>query len=127
MKRLKQKESNLLVPAKLHAPVKYTASERIKLTLQNYRLENKSIKSEIQQMKFEIENKSLDIKDNSLHNDFVSIMSNADNSKTPPPPVHEIFLGGTTEIPLFFKNWCSLSPYDNSLLFRSSCKISFFL
>ena len=84
MKRLKQKESNLLVPAKLHAPVKYTAPERIKLTLQNYRLENKSLKSEIQQMKLEIENKSLDIKNNSLHNDFVSIMSNADNSKIPP-------------------------------------------
>ena len=82
MKRLKQKESNLLVEVKLHAPVKHT--ERIKLTLQNYRIENKSIKSEIQQMKLEIENKSLDIKDNSLHNDFVSIMSNADNSKIPP-------------------------------------------
>ena len=84
MKRLKQKESNLLVPAKLHAPVKYTAPKRIKLTLQNYRLENKSLKSEIQQMKLEIENKSLDIKDNSPRNDFASIMSNA-------APVHEIF------------------------------------
>ena len=81
MKRLKQKESNLLVSAKLHAPVKYTAPERIKLTLQNYRLENKSLKSEIQQMKLEIENKLLDIKDNSLHNDVVSIMSNADYVK----------------------------------------------
>ena len=83
MKRLKQKESNLLVPGKLHAPVKHTAPECIKLTLQNYRIENKSLKSEIEQMKLEIENKSLDIKDNSLHNDFVSIMSNADNSKIP--------------------------------------------
>ena len=81
---LKKKESNLLIPAKLHAPIKHTAPERIKLTLQNIRLENKSLKSEVEQMKLEIEEKSLDIKDNSLHNDFVSIMSNADDSKIPP-------------------------------------------
>ena len=84
MKRLKQKESNLLVAAELHAPVKHTAPQRVKLTLQNDRKENKSLKSEIEQIKLEIKNKSLDIKDNSLHNDFVSIMSNADNSKIPP-------------------------------------------
>ena len=84
MKRLKQKQSNLLVAAKLHAPVKHTAPERIKLTLQNYRIENKSLNSEIEQIKLEIKNKSLDIKDNSLHNDFVSTMLNADNSKIPP-------------------------------------------
>ena len=83
-KKIKTEKSNLLVAAKLHAPVKHTAPERIKLTVQTYRIENKSLKSEIEQMKLEIENKSLDIKDNSLHNDFVSIMSNADNSKTPP-------------------------------------------
>ena len=68
----------------MHAPIKHTAPERIKLTLQNIRLENKSLKSEVEQMKLEIEEKSLDIKDNSLHNDFVSIMSNADDSKIPP-------------------------------------------
>ena len=73
-----------MIPAKLHAPIKHTAPERIKLTLQNIRLENKSLKSEVEQMKLEIEEKSLDIKDNSLHNDFVSIMSNADDSKIPP-------------------------------------------
>ena len=84
MKRLKQKEGNLLVAAKLHAPVKHTTPERIKLTLHNYRIENKSLKSEIEQIKLEIKNKSLDIKDNSFHNDFVSSISNADNSKIPP-------------------------------------------
>ena len=56
-KGLKKKDSNLSIPAKLHAPIKHTAPERIKLTLQNIHLENKSLKSEIEQMKNEIENK----------------------------------------------------------------------
>ena len=35
-------------------------------------------------MKHEIEHNSIDIKDNSLHKDFVSIISNADSCKMPP-------------------------------------------
>ena len=84
IKNLKKKEQNLMIPAKLHAPIKNTAPERIKLTMQNIRLENKMLKSEIEQMKHEIEHNSIDIKDNSLHKDFVSIISNADSSKMPP-------------------------------------------
>lgn len=85
IKSLKRKESNLLTPAKLHAPIKNTAPERIKLTLQNIRSENKALKSDMEQIKQELASKSVDIKDESLHNDFVSIMSNADNSSKMPP------------------------------------------
>ena len=52
--------------------------------MQKIRLENKMLKSEIEQMKHETEHSSIDIKDNSLHKDFVSIISNADSSKMPP-------------------------------------------
>ena len=74
-----------MIPAKLHALIKNTAPERIKLTMQNIRLENKMLKSEIEQMKHEIEHSSIDIKDNSLHKDFVSIISNTDSSSKMPP------------------------------------------
>ena len=117
-KNLKKKEQNLMIPAKLHAPIKNTAPERIKLTMQNIRLENKMLKLEIEQMKHEIEHSSIDIKDNSLHRDFVSIISNADSSKM--PPFMNFFLGGVTKIPFIFQNWCSLSSTIYNILFRTS-------
>lgn len=49
--------------------------------MQNICLENEARKSEIDQMKFEIEDRSIDIKDNSLHHDFVTINSDSDKSK----------------------------------------------
>ncbi len=84
IKSLKRKESNLSTPEKLHASIKNTAPERIKLTLQNIRSENKALKCDIKEMKQEIAGKSIDIKDESLHNDLVSIMSNVDNTEKRP-------------------------------------------
>ena len=55
---MKRKGSNLLIPAKLHASIKNTNSERIKSTMQNIHLENKALKSKTEQIKFEFENKS---------------------------------------------------------------------
>lgn len=81
---LNKREKKLLTPAKLNAPIKHTDPERVKLTMQNIRLENKLLKSEIEKMKNEIVNKSIDLKDQSLHNDFVKIMSDADTSRMPP-------------------------------------------
>ena len=80
---LKRKGSNLLIPAKLHASIKNTNSERTKSTMQNIRLENKALKSKTEQIKFEFENKSIGAKDNSLHRDFVKHFSNYDTSKMP--------------------------------------------
>ena len=80
---LKRKRDNLTSPAKLKAPISLTSPEKIKLTLQNYRLENKQLKSEIIQMQREIQGKSLTV-NNDLEKDLVNIMSNA-NSKDVPP------------------------------------------
>lgn len=49
--------------------------------MRNARLENNALKSETEQMKSEIENVSIDVKGNSLHHDFVAIISNSDESK----------------------------------------------
>ena len=43
-KVIKKKEANNLIPAKPKAPLSKTSTQRIKLTFQNYRLENKSLK-----------------------------------------------------------------------------------
>ena len=75
-------KANLTLPAKVKAPISLT-SARIKLTLQNYRLENKELKSEIEQMQKEIQNQSLPV-NNNLEKDLISIMLNA-NSKDIPP------------------------------------------
>ena len=70
VKTLKRKENNLLIPAKLHAPIRNTNPEGMKRTMQNIGLEDKALKFEIERIKFEIENKSIDIKDNFPHHDF---------------------------------------------------------
>ena len=50
---LKRKRDNLTSPARLKAPISFTSPERIKLTLQNYRLENKQLRDEITKMQEE--------------------------------------------------------------------------
>eukprot|EP00794_Sanderia_malayensis_P002699 gene2699-3120_t len=80
---LKRKRDNLTLPAKLKAPISSTSSERVKLTLQNYRFENKKLKEEIIIMQEEISQNSLKV-DNKLSNDFISIMSGTDETKIPP-------------------------------------------
>ena len=44
---LKRKRDNMMSPAKPNAPVSLTSPERLKLALQSYRLENKTLKEEI--------------------------------------------------------------------------------
>ena len=44
---LKRKRNNLISPAKLKAPVTLTSPERIKLTLQGLRVENKQLQEEL--------------------------------------------------------------------------------
>ena len=78
-----RKSHNLLVPAKINAPIKFTSPQRLKLTIQNYRSENKALKVEIDDMKREILTKSKPI-DDELSKDFVSIMSNVDKDEIPP-------------------------------------------
>ena len=72
-----------LLPAKPNAPVSNTNPERIKLALQEYRIENKALKSELETMKKEIETKSLPVSD-SLNSDLEVIMSSAEQTSMPP-------------------------------------------
>ena len=103
----------MLVPAKLNVPIKFTSPERLKLTIQNYRLENKVLKAEIDDMKREILTKSKPI-DDELSKDFISIMSNVDKDEIPPFMI--FFLGGTAELFVFFHEWRSLPSHDHTLL-----------
>ena len=80
---LKRKRINLNLPAKPKAPISFTSPERVKLTLQNYRLENKQLKEEINNLCQEIHSKSLAV-DRNLGDDFVKIMSVADQKYVPP-------------------------------------------
>ena len=100
---LKRKRNNLISPAKLKAPVTLTSPERIKLTLQGLRVENKQLQEEIVKIREEINNNSLAMTDN-LGDDLRNIMSGADKSKITP-----------------FMKMCSLSSYDYSLLPGTSC------
>ena len=59
-----EKKGNLALPAKEKAPVSLTSTERTKLTLQNYRLENKDLESKIVQMQKEIKTQSFPINNN---------------------------------------------------------------
>ena len=79
----KRKADNLLVPAKPNAPIKFTAPDKVKLTLQNYRTENKLLKSDLERMKELIVENNIKITDD-LNNDLKSIISNADIDKMPP-------------------------------------------
>ena len=82
-KNLKRKQESIVSPAKPNAPISLTSPERIKLTLQNYRLENKELKAQIQSLQSELSNKSLPVTE-SLNQDLRTIMSNADSTKLTP-------------------------------------------
>ena len=58
---LKRKRDNLNAAAKLKAPISLTSLECVKLTLQNYRLENKQLKDEIIMMQKEISQNSVNV------------------------------------------------------------------
>jgi hypothetical protein len=80
---LKRKFSNLMEPSKLNAPIKATAPEKVKLTLQSYRIENKTLKSEIAKMKSLIDSNNVPV-DKELNNDMQTIMSNANQDNVAP-------------------------------------------
>lgn len=84
---LKRRRDNMMLPAKPNAPISMTSPERIKLTLQTYRFENKNLKIEISKMKEEICNKSMPV-DVDLGKDLMTIMS---ENKTNVPPFMKLF------------------------------------
>ena len=78
----KRKLETLKSPAKLNAPLSGTSTERIKLTLQGIRLENKTLRAELQQMQAEIAANSLHIGEE-FSKDLKSIMSNSQRNIPP--------------------------------------------
>ena len=80
---INRKNVNLAVPAKLNAPVKFTSPERVKLALQQERLQCKQLEAEMLKMKSSITNCAEPIS-NQLSDDFKSIFSGADAKDVPP-------------------------------------------
>ena len=81
-KNLKRKHESQVVPAKLNAPISKTSSERIKATLQSYRVQNNELKSQIEEMKEEIKNSSVQVAED-LSKDLGDLMSGANDEDIP--------------------------------------------
>ena len=84
---LKRKLENLSKPAKPNAPVKNTAPEKIKLTLQSIRIENKAVKSENERLRMAIESNNV-LVNPELNDDMISIVS---QSNKPLPDFMKFF------------------------------------
>ena len=69
-------------PAKLNAPIKFTAHERIKLTMQDHRLKCKQLEDELGKMQSAIEYHSKPV-DPELSNDFKTLLSGCDTFTVP--------------------------------------------
>ena len=81
-KLLKRKENNI-TPAKTNAPISETFLERLKLTIQTYRMRNKELKMKLGQLQEEISKASLPVSAD-LSNDFKSIIFETDQRKISP-------------------------------------------
>ena len=79
---LKRKENNI-APAKTNAPISWTSSERLKLTIQTYRMRDKELKMNFGQLQGEISIASL-LANADLSNDFKSIILETDQRKISP-------------------------------------------
>ena len=82
-KSLIRKEKIINTPAKIKAPISQTSSQRLKLTIQSIRIENKELKEKIEHLQAEIAKNSLTV-DSNLSEDLVSIMSDTDQTKLSP-------------------------------------------
>ena len=73
----------MTIPLKLKAQISLTSLERNKVTIQSYRIENKMLKYEIQNLQHKISKSSMKF-DDGLSADLIKIMSNADRSEVSP-------------------------------------------
>ena len=78
----KRKEKNI-TPAKTNAPISQTSSERLKLTIQTYRMGKKELKMKLGRLHEEISKASLPVSAD-LSNDFKSIILETDRRKRSP-------------------------------------------
>jgi hypothetical protein len=73
-KAINAKKKILNTPASIKAPVKYTAPERLLLTLQNQRSENRYLKKQISELRQAIEKNAVSVGEN-IHQDLQKIIN----------------------------------------------------
>ena len=78
----KQSATNL-IPAKSKAPISKLSDERVKVTLQHYRIENKALESKIDELQLETERSSMKV-GAELSEDLVSIVFKTDQCTMSP-------------------------------------------
>ena len=83
LKQDNRKEKIQYTPAKLKAPLSATHPERVKLALQQNRLECKQLQIQMQEMKREIDNAAKPVSQE-LGHDLVKLFSGCDQRKIPP-------------------------------------------
>ena len=82
--KIKTKVRRSHEPAKLKATISVTSPNRLKLTLQMQRLENKRLGLEVNQLQTELQKSSVEIS-RDIHTDFIKIFSdNLDKQNIPP-------------------------------------------
>ena len=69
-----QNSATNLIPGKSKAPISKLSNERVKVTLQLYRMENKALKSKIDELQLELERSSIKVYAE-LNEDLISIVS----------------------------------------------------
>ena len=82
-KKLSKRQENNIAPAKTNTPISQTSSERLKVTIQTYRMENKELKMQLRQFHKEISKASLPVSAD-LSNDLKSIILETDQRKISP-------------------------------------------
>ena len=109
----------LSTPAKLNAPISKTSSERLKLTIQSFRIENKELKEKVMELQQELSKSSLKVSEN-LDEDLTSIMAGVDQRDILP---FMKFLGRTTEVYRGIIQRNSIPSNDNTILLIIGIKV----
>ena len=109
----------LSTPAKLNAPISKTSSERLKLTIQSFRIENKELKEKVMELQQELSKSSFKVSEN-LGEDLTSIMAGVDQRDIPP---FMKFFGRTTEVYQILIQRNSIPPNDNTILLIIGSKV----
>ena len=110
----------LSTPAKLNAPISKTSSERLKVTIQSFRIENKELKEKVMELQQELSKSSFKVSEN-LGEDLASIMAGADQRYI--PPFYKVFLERTTEVYKMFIPRNSIPFNDNTILLIIGSKV----
>ena len=82
-RKLMQNSATNLIPGKSKAPISKLSNKCVKVTLQLYRIENKALKSKIDELQLELERSSIKVC-TELNEDLISIVSITDQCTMSP-------------------------------------------